>query len=140
MSQRKESLSLGRREGSRRATCVYIAVSGTGSPPCRAPCVLFGSGHPLSGTTQVASDASQSTLDSLYQNNLFKVLLWLQCTRQDLSNVYLDFTCLNCCIIICDYRKTSSYLCCLATKWQQQHLKQKTKEMSDTVTEVTKAS
>lgn len=66
MSQRKGSVSLGRKEGSRRATCVYIAVSGTGSLPCHAPCVLFGSDHLLSGTTLVASDVSQSTLGSLY--------------------------------------------------------------------------
>lgn len=61
-------MSLGRTEGSRRATCVYIAVSGTGSPPCPALCVLFGSGHPLSGTTLVANDVSQNTLGSLYRN------------------------------------------------------------------------
>jgi len=70
MSQRG-SLSLGRREGSRRATCVYIAVSGTGSPPCHVLCVLFGSGHLPSSTKLVASDVSQSILGSLYQNNLF---------------------------------------------------------------------
>lgn len=78
MSQRKESLSLGRKEGSRRATCVYIAVSGTGSPLCHVLCVLFGSGRPLSGTTPVASDVSQSTLGSLHQNKLFKELKILQ--------------------------------------------------------------
>lgn len=67
-------MSLGRKEGSRRAICVYIAFSGTGSLPCHAPCVLFGSGHLLSGTTLVASDVSQSTLGSLYQNTCFKEL------------------------------------------------------------------
>lgn len=61
------------REGSRRATCVYTGASGTGSPPCRAPCVLFGSGRPLLGTTLVASGASQSTPGSLCQNSRFKV-------------------------------------------------------------------
>lgn len=72
MSRRKESASLGRKEGSRRATCVYIAVSGTSSLPCHAPCALFGSGHLLSGTTLAASDVSQSTPGSLYQNTCFK--------------------------------------------------------------------
>lgn len=67
-------MNLGRRGGSRKATCVYIGVSGTGSPPCRALCVLFGSGRPPSGTTQVASDASQSTLGCLHQKTLVKVL------------------------------------------------------------------
>lgn len=68
MSQKKRSLSLERKVGSRRATCVYIAVSGTGSPPCHALCVLVGSGHPLSGTTQAATDVSQNSLGSLQQN------------------------------------------------------------------------
>lgn len=89
MSQRRESLSWARREGSRRATCVYTGASGTGSPPCRAPCVLFGSGRPLSGTTPAASGASQSTPGSLYQNNLFKGRQRLQCfSRHDLTNVH----------------------------------------------------
>lgn len=77
-----------RREGSRRATCVYTGASGTGSPPCRAPCALFGSGRPLSGTTPVASGASQSTPGSLYENNLFKGRQRLQClSREALTNV-----------------------------------------------------
>lgn len=79
MSQRKGSVSLGRKEGSRRATCVYIAVSGTGSLPCHAPCVLFGSGHLLSGTTLVASDVSQNTLGFLYENTCFKELQRVKC-------------------------------------------------------------
>lgn len=72
-------MSLGRREGSKKATCVYIAVSGTGSLPCRAPCVLFGSDRLLSGTTLVANDVSQSTLGSLYQNTCFKELQSVKC-------------------------------------------------------------
>lgn len=72
-------MSLGRKEGSRRATCVYIAVSGTSSLPCHAPCVLFGSGHLLSGTTLVASDVSQSTLGSLCQNTCFKEQQSVKC-------------------------------------------------------------
>lgn len=68
MNRRKRSWE--RKEGSRKATCVYIAVSGTGSLPCRALFELFGSGHPLSGTTLVASDVSQNTLDSLHRNSI----------------------------------------------------------------------
>lgn len=64
------------REGSRRATCVYTASSGTGSPPCPAPSVLFDSGRPPSGTTLVASGASQSSpgcLKEAWLNNVSKI-------------------------------------------------------------------
>lgn len=69
-----ESLSLGRKEGSRRATCVYIAVSGTSNPPCPALFGLFDSGHPLSSTKQEANDVSQSIPGSLSQEKLFQTL------------------------------------------------------------------
>ena len=70
MNQKRESSSLGKKEGSRRATCVYIAVSGTSSPPCHALYVLFGSGHPPSGTTQVAICFSQNIPGSLPRQQL----------------------------------------------------------------------
>lgn len=110
MSRRRESLSLARREGSRRATCVCIGASGTGSPPCRAPCVPSGSGRPLSGTTPAASGASQSTPGSLYQNNLFKGRQRLQCfSRPILTNALASYILqLNDCIKL--YRKKLMFM------------------------------
>ena len=58
----------GRRAGSRTAICVCTAASGTGSPPCRAPCGPVGSGRPPSGTTPGASAASQSSPGSLQES------------------------------------------------------------------------
>lgn len=91
-------MNLGRKEGSRKATCVYIAVSGTGSPPCHVLCVLFGSGHPLSGTTQVASDVSQSTLGCLCRNTLFKEEQMMHLDIYCVKCKYL-FTSVNICLI-----------------------------------------
>lgn len=58
-----------RRDCSRTATAAWAAVSGGDSPPSHAPSVPAGSGPPPSGTTRVATGASQNIPGFLEQNS-----------------------------------------------------------------------
>lgn len=65
---RRPQKRMARRDCSRTATAAWAAVSGGDSPPSHAPSVPAGSGLPPSGTTRVATGASQNTPGFLERN------------------------------------------------------------------------